>query len=88
MVLSASATSDGPLLEFFKCIIARLRRVDSENHALTTMRGRDFLSAIKPEGLRGFGNENRSDYGVIARSNELKPGIESIVEMSARILEG
>jgi len=88
VALSVSSTSDGPLLECFKCIIASLRRVDSENHALTTMRGRDFLSAIKPERLRGIGNENGSDYGVIARSNGLKPGIESIVEMSARILEG
>ena len=52
------------------------------------MRGRHFLSAIEPQGVRGVGNKERSRYERLASSNELESGIESIIEMSARIIEG
>jgi len=51
------SSGDGPHLEIFKCMIAVLGRIDSENHALGTMRRRDFLTAIEPERVRGIRNE-------------------------------
>jgi len=87
VALSVFASGEGLHLEFFKCI-PDLGRIDSENHPLSTMRGRHFLSTIEPEGVCGVGNKERSGYERLASSNELKSGVESIVEMSTRIIEG
>lgn len=81
------ASGDGLLFEVVKGMIAELGCVDSENHALGTVRDGDFLAAIEPERSLGIGNEEGFGYELLAISNELKSGIESMVETSTRMIE-
>ena len=81
------ASGQGLVLEFIEGI-AFLRRVDSENHTLGAMRERNFLSAIKPEGILSIRNEKGFGNEFLACSNELEPGVKSMVEVSARFVEG
>ncbi len=46
-------SSQGLRLELVESI-AFLGRIDSENHALSTVRDGDFLSAVKPQGIVGW----------------------------------
>ncbi len=57
MLIRLFGSSQGLLLELVESI-AFLGRVDSKNHALSTVRDGDFLSAVKPEGLLGWDFES------------------------------
>jgi len=87
ITIRSFGSSQGLRLELVESI-ASLGRVDSENHALSAVREGDFLSAVKPEGILGIGDYEGPGNKIVACSNEFEPGVESMVEVGARVVEG